>query len=151
MKKVFVSALSTYFLITLSPVVFAQESGVFLKIPVSPVAGGMGDSFVAIANDVYGMYYNPAGLAFVPKPVASFAHHVYVQDISGNSYSFVYPFKKWAIGFAPTFFSMEEEPIYDSFGNPTGKSFGYENMMIFPITVARVFGPLGIGSSIKWY
>ncbi|MBI4655576.1 MAG: hypothetical protein HY746_02390 [Elusimicrobia bacterium] len=136
-----------FLLISIYPV-FAQESGVFLKIPVSPIAGGMGD--LSAVNDAFGMYYNPAGIAFTQKPVVSLAQHVYVQDISGNSLSFVYPFKKWAIGLASTLFSMKEEPIYDSFGNPTGESFGYK-AGIYPVTVAKAFGNLGIGSSIKYY
>ena len=130
--------------------VWGQESGAFLKIPISPVAGGMGDSFVSLSNDSYGMYYNPAGIGFIKNPVIGFIHHSYVQDINGNSISFVYPFKNWAIGLGGTSFSMEREPIYDSFGNDTGREFDYESE-IFPISVAYMMRNFAMGFSIKLY
>lgn len=138
------------FLLILIFPVLAQESGMFLKLPISVKASGMGDSFAAIADEPFGVYYNPAGIAFISKPAVSFAHHIYLQDISGNSIGFVSTIGNFSISAAPTIFSMKDEPVYDSFGNATGESFGYKGMII-PITTAFLLGNLAMGSSIRFY
>lgn len=130
--------------------VSAQESGVFLTLPLSPRAGGMGDASVALADDPLGLYYNPAGMVFAKRPAVSAIYHKYLQDINGNSFAFVYPFKNWAIGIAPTVFSMKEEPIYDSLGAATGEKFGYESKII-PIALAGRIGNLALGFAGKSY
>ncbi|WP_413290213.1 hypothetical protein [Bdellovibrio sp. HCB337] len=53
-------------LLVTGPVCFAQEDGVSFRIHhhyQSPRALGMGDAFVAVANDYSAIFYNPAGLA----------------------------------------------------------------------------------------
>lgn len=130
--------------------IYAQESGEFLRLPLSPQASGMGDAFVALADDSLGLYYNPAGLASIRHPAASLVYHKYLQDINGNSFGFAYPYKSWALGIAPTFFKMKEEPIYDSLGTDTGLKFGYEAKII-PIALAGRIGNLAIGFAGKSY
>gem|GEM_PF-2228790 len=152
------------------PSLHAQESGVFLTLPLSPRAGGMGDASVALADGPLG--HNPAGLAYIKRPVASLVHHKYLQDISGNSFAFVYPFPakpskrpagrqpgppndrrasgNWAIGIAPTLFKMKEEAIYDSLGVATGEKFGYKAKII-PVVMAWRRGNLAMGLAAKLY
>lgn len=146
MKKIF------FLLALLIPVqsLSAQESGVFLKLPMSVRAAGMGDAFTAVSNEPFGAYYNPAGIAFVPRPAVSFAHHIYLQDINGDSAGFVLPIKNLSIGAAPAIFKMKDEAVYDSFGNDTGQKFGYQ-AMIAPVTVAGLFGGLAVGFTAKYY
>ena len=47
-------------------------AGKFLSIPVGARALGMGGAFVAVANDVSAMYWNPAGIAGVYQTEALF-------------------------------------------------------------------------------
>lgn len=145
---------SLFFLISIISLsghfLFAQESGAFLEMPISARASGMGDSFTAIADDPLGIYYNPAGIAFIKYPSVSLVYHKYIQDISGNSLAFVYPLKNWAIGLAPTVFKMEEEPVSDSLGNDTGDTFGYQGTII-PVAAAWKLGNLAVGLSVKSY
>ncbi|MCX5786381.1 MAG: PorV/PorQ family protein [Elusimicrobia bacterium] len=78
-KHAFVPAF--LFALTLSPLpstltpVFAGGSGStamqVLKTDISPRAMGMGGSFVAVADDIYAVNYNPAGLAQLYVPEAS--------------------------------------------------------------------------------
>ena len=50
----------------LKPIYAQSEAGaVFLLISPGARAGGMGEAQVAVANDVYASYWNPAGLAFL--------------------------------------------------------------------------------------
>ncbi len=146
MKK----TLFSFFFLFSSMVASAQESGVFLTLPLSPRAGGMGDAFVALADDPLGLYYNPAGMVFAKRPAISLVYHKYLQDINGNSFAFVYPFRHWAIGFAPTIYAMKEEPIYDSLGADTGGKFGYESKLM-DVALAGRIGGLGLGVAGKSY
>ncbi|MBI4801288.1 MAG: hypothetical protein HY796_02080 [Elusimicrobia bacterium] len=110
----------------------------------------MGDAFTAMPDEPLGIYYNPAGIVFLRRQALSLAHHIYLQDISGNSLAFVSPFKNWAVGLAPAFFSMKEEPVYDSLGNDTGDEFTYKKTII-PIAAAYRLGNWGLGLALKSY
>jgi len=144
MRKLFISLI----LLISAAAASAQNSGVFLTLPLSPRSGGMGDASTALADGPLG--HNPAGIAYVKRPVAALVYHQYLQEISGNSATFVYPFKNLAIGIAPTFFKMKEEPIYDSFGTDTGEKFGYEAKII-PVILAGRIGNLALGVAGKAY
>jgi len=61
----------------------------FLKISQSVRAIGMGDSYVAIADDIQSTFWNPAGLIHVKGTVAVFNQINMPADISVNSASVV--------------------------------------------------------------
>lgn len=66
MKK-YTSVLAVLLLLVIAvPNVFAVSEAAVLFLLISPTAraGGMGEAFVAIADDVSATYWNPAGLAF---------------------------------------------------------------------------------------
>ncbi len=53
----------------------------FLKIGVGGRALGMGEAYTTIAEDVTGMYWNPAGIAKLDKISVMFNHYDYIADI----------------------------------------------------------------------
>lgn len=53
----------------------------FLKIGVGSRALGMGGAFVASANDVSAVYWNPAGIALIDDREASFSHIDWLMDV----------------------------------------------------------------------
>jgi long-subunit fatty acid transport protein len=53
----------------------------FLEVGVGARAVAMGESFVALANDVSSMYWNPAGLAAMNRSEGIFAHTEWIADI----------------------------------------------------------------------
>lgn len=55
-----------------------------LKTEMSPRAAGMGGAFVAVADDVYSLAYNPAGLGRLYVPEASAMYHSGFDDSSLN-------------------------------------------------------------------
>lgn len=150
MRKIIILIALFYALLVVGSRSYAQDSGVFLKLPLSPRAGGMGDVSAALADDPLGLYYNPAGMAYAKRPAVSFVYHQYLQDISGNSFAFVYPFKNFTIGAAPTVFKMKEEPIYNSLGVDTGDKFSYGSKII-PVALAGRIGSLAVGVAGKSY
>ena len=60
-------------------------SAQFLKIGVGAKAIAMGGTFVAQANDLSALYWNPAGLALMPGSAVQFAQTRYLADVD---YSF---------------------------------------------------------------
>ena len=64
-----------------------NSSLVFLKISQSVRAIGMGDSYVAIADDIQATFWNPAGLIHVKGTVAVFNQINMPADIAVNSMS----------------------------------------------------------------
>ncbi|MCI0495009.1 PorV/PorQ family protein, partial [candidate division KSB1 bacterium] len=54
----------------------------FLKIGVGARAIAMGGAFVAVANDVTGLYWNPAGIARMPRSEAILLHTGWLADIN---------------------------------------------------------------------
>jgi hypothetical protein len=62
----------------------------FLKLGVGARGVGMGESFVAVANDVSSLYWNPAGLAQGSTNEAMASHTEYVADIKHDFFGIVY-------------------------------------------------------------
>ncbi|OGR75094.1 MAG: hypothetical protein A2X32_10380 [Elusimicrobia bacterium GWC2_64_44] len=48
-------------------------------------APGMGNAFTAIADDVYAIYYNPAGLALLDRPTFAASHTQHLAGLSDGS------------------------------------------------------------------
>jgi long-subunit fatty acid transport protein len=61
-----------------------------LKLGVGARGAAMGESFVAVSNDVSSLYWNPAGLVQFDKNQAFAAHTDYVVDISHEFFGLVY-------------------------------------------------------------
>ncbi len=56
----------------------------FLTIGVGPKAIGMGGAFTATANDVTGIFWNPAGVSRMESSQAMFTHSKWFADINFN-------------------------------------------------------------------
>jgi tetratricopeptide (TPR) repeat protein len=102
---------------------------------------GMGNAFTAIADDVYAIYYNPAGLALLARPelAAAYTQHLAgLSDGSGLNTSFlgyVYPLRRGngALGAAMQNFSIDgsfysERAFYLSYGRAAPKGLGLDGL-----------------------
>lgn len=74
----------------------SQQAGTagaqFLKLGAGARAGGMADSFSALADDASAAYYNPAGLTQLKGVQLSGAHTALFQGISYEAVDFAVPF-----------------------------------------------------------
>ncbi len=101
------------------------SSGSFLKIGVGARATGLGESFVAVANDPSAIYWNPAGLASIQRQELSISHLEWPADISFDHISYVLPVKRlggslaFQLGALTT--EIDETTELQPFG--TGRSF----------------------------
>lgn len=94
MKKL----LKTLFLIALcvgiSGVAFAESAGragAYLKMGVGARALGMGSAYVAAADDSSSAFWNPAGLALLERPEATFMHADLTMDRDYNFVNYAHP------------------------------------------------------------
>lgn len=76
-------------LMTLSVSLFGQSktgstAAPFLNIGIGPRSIAMGGAFIATANDVSSLYWNPAGAARMNKSGALFTHSQWFADIAYN-------------------------------------------------------------------
>jgi len=84
----------------------------FLQIGVGSRAIGMGGSFVATANDVSAMYWNPAGLGYLDKIEAIFVHTKWIADITYDYAGIVFPtYSFGTIGVNITILNMGEMQV----------------------------------------
>ena len=63
----------------------------FLKLGAGSRAGGMGEAYSAVADDVYGVYYNPAALTRLTGSQVAASHAEHFQGISYEFAGFAYP------------------------------------------------------------
>ena len=67
------------------------NSFTFLQMPIGSRAQGMGNAFTAIPSHIDGLYYNPASSAFSSRPAMMLYHSSWLEDISIENISFLYP------------------------------------------------------------
>lgn len=60
----------------------------FLKIGIGSRALGMGGAFIATANDISSVYWNPAGLALISTREAAFNHIDWLMDVKYDHAAF---------------------------------------------------------------
>lgn len=83
MKKfILLFLITTPFLISQTKV--GSTAAPFLNIGVGPRAIGMGGAFIATANDVSALYWNPAGASRMESNGAMFTHIAWFADITYN-------------------------------------------------------------------
>ena len=79
-----------------------------LKIGISARAAAMGEAFTASADDASGIFWNPAGTAWVTKRQAHFTYNQWIQDISHNAAGIVLPSSLGAFGIGIMLNSVED-------------------------------------------
>lgn len=84
----------------------------FLKIGVGSKYQAMGEASVAVANDVYAMFWNPAGLAEIENSAVSFTNVNYLLDVQLNYVAFAHYFEEVGVfGVSASILSMDEQEI----------------------------------------
>lgn len=69
-----------------------KYAGEFMSIDVSARAQALGGAFSAISNDVYGSFYNPAGLVQVQSMQIGFTHtQQFLKSVNYDYLGFVHP------------------------------------------------------------
>jgi len=146
-------------LITLSHSVNAQVIGrvgstaaPFLKIGVGARALGMGEAYTTQAEDITGVYWNPAGLANLSKMQVLVNHYDYIADLNYDFGAIAIPIRNFGtIGSFVGVLGMPDiERTTIQFPNGTGEKVS-ANSFVVGISYARALTDrFSIGSNIKY-
>lgn len=94
MKRFFMTLVMT-FLILNEPANGQSEAGaIFLLISPGARAGGMGEAQVAVANDAYASFWNPAGLAFLKGSEMALMHVNWLPNLADDMYYEFFAYRK---------------------------------------------------------
>ncbi len=153
---------ATFALALLAPLASAQgdlggqragtASGTFLQIGVGARAVGLGETFVAVANDPSAIYWNPAGLASLQRREVAASHTDWPADIHYDHVTYVLPSRKLggslAIQFGMLSTNIAETTELQPYG--TGRSFGYSDMVVGVAFARRWTDKLLVGAGAKF-
>ncbi|MEO5617762.1 MAG: PorV/PorQ family protein [Candidatus Eisenbacteria bacterium] len=127
-------------------------SGQFLKIGLGARAVGLGESFVAVANDPSAIYWNTAGLASLQRQEVSLSHVGWPGDINYEHVTWVLPSRRFGGSFAFQFGAltaeMEETSEFQPFG--TGRNFLFSDMVAGVAYARRWTDKLLVGAGAKY-
>ena len=130
----------------------AVESGEvglsFLKIGVGARAAGMGEAYVAVAQDPTSMYWNPSGIASAPGNEVHASHNEWISDVRYEWLAAVHGMRGHAVGVHVGLLHMGDIEGRDASGNFT------ENFQAYDFTAGvtyayRILRSLEIGGTGK--
>ncbi|MEL1236191.1 MAG: PorV/PorQ family protein, partial [Candidatus Neomarinimicrobiota bacterium] len=124
----------------------------FLEIGIGSRATSMGDAYVAVANDVSSIYWNPAGLSNVPNSSALFMVQPWLVDIdmlfAGGAV--VVP-KIGVFGLGITHLDYGQMDVTNlEYQNGTGERFGASDMAATFTFSRKIVSWFSFGSSMKY-
>ena len=130
--KYLLKSVSLALLLSISSLLNAQsEAGsVFLLISPGARAGGMGEAQVAVANDAYASYWNPAGLAYQEGSELAFMHVNWLPNLADDMYYEFLGYRKsfpnlGTIGGHLIYLNLGEQVRMDEYAQYQGKFTSY--------------------------
>jgi len=124
----------------------------FLKIGIGSRAQGMGESYVAIANDAEALYWNPAGISQYDKNSVFFSHTEWLVEIQLEYAGLVYHIDPVnSVGLAVTFLhtdEMKETTELQPLG--TGRYFNYSDFLVSLSYARNMTDKFSFGLSAKY-
>lgn len=98
----------------------ATKGAEFLKIGAGARSMAMGGAQVAMADDAYTLYWNPAGLCQIKRREAIFSYMFHVQDMNLGYLGAITPYRKGVIGSSIAYLTHDNIPGYDHTAKSTG-------------------------------
>jgi hypothetical protein len=124
----------------------------FLKIGVGARGVGMGESFVAVANDVSALYWNPAGVVQGDADQIMASHTEYVADIKHDFFGIVYHLSSSdALGAAVGSLHMTDMEITTEtqpFG--TGRYFSFGDVAVGVTYSRKMTDQFSFGATVRY-
>ena len=149
------AAIATFMLIPPVEASPAEATGIFLLIAPGARQGGMGEAFVAVADDATATWWNPAGLAFMNQRELTLMHvnwlpAFHLPDLYYDFISYVNHVDEWGTyGLNVAFINLGESPWTDDVGTQLGTFRTYETAITgsYGTTLSDNFG---LGVNVKF-
>lgn len=161
MKNIIIILVATIFATAplhaqLLPVLGAQRVGItaadFLKIGVGARANAMGESFAAVDNDAYALFYNPAGITQFDKTELAIAHSTWFVGLQHDFIGIVYHLDgQNSVGISIVSLQSDDMPVTTEF-QPygTGAYFKYGDLAFAATYARRMTDNFSFGISVKY-
>ena len=123
----------------------------FLKVGMNARAAAMGESFVAVSDDMASLFYNPAGLVLFKENGLTFTHTQWFVDTRLEYFGGVYHFGPNALGLSVTSLRTEDMPVtteLQPFG--TGDYFRYSDLAIGLSFARQMTSQFSFGATLKY-
>jgi len=128
------------------------SSATFLRIGIGARAVGMGETFVAVANDPSAIFWNPAGLASLQRRELSISHVQWPADIHYEHLTMILPSRRFGGSIAMQFgilgTNIDETSELEPFG--TGRTFSYSDLVAGFAFSRRWTDKLLVGTGVKF-
>jgi hypothetical protein len=98
----------------------------FLRIGLAARPIGMGESFVAVSDDISAAYWNPAGLGDLSKKQIMFMTSRWLMDMNYHYVGYASPWGDSTLGMNLGMFSFGDIAAYDQGGAYVGNFSGYD-------------------------
>lgn len=140
----------------LVPVLGAQRAGTaslqFLKIGVGARAAGMGESFIAVANDATALYWNPAGITQFADDQIVLSHTNWLVDVRHQFLGAVFHLTPDdVVGISVTSLHTDDMPVtteVQPFGN--GQYFRFGDLAVGVSYGRRMTSQFSFGGTIRY-
>jgi hypothetical protein len=127
-------------------------SAQFLKIDIGARSVALGGAYVAMADDIFSMYWNPAGVARMKRKSVGGSYKNYIADLNHNYVGLVLPLNETSgLGFHAIF--MNTDPIeITTIEQPrgTGTFYDYTNLAIGASYGRWMTDRLTLGATVKF-
>lgn len=140
----------------LLPVLGAQRVGItaadFLKIGVGGRANAMAESYAAVDDDAYALFYNPAGITQFDKTEVAIAHSTWFVGLQHDFFGAVYHLDgQNSIGISIISLQSDDMPVTTEF-QPygTGSYFKYGDLAFAATYARRMTDNFSFGVSVKY-
>ncbi|MFC1522851.1 PorV/PorQ family protein [Elusimicrobiota bacterium] len=121
----------------------------FLKIGIGARPVSMGEAFAGVADDADAIYWNPAGLAGIEAPQASFTHAAWFETIKYEHLAFSYPSSKGTFSGAINRLSMSPIEKYDKYGTKMNATYEPSDTAMTLSYARKMFG-FSSGINLKY-
>lgn len=124
----------------------------FLKIGVGSRYQAMGEASVAVANDVYALYWNPAGLVEIEHAAVGFTNVNWILDIDLNYVAMAKYFEDVGVfGLSASILSMDDQEITTfEQQDGTGNSYSAASYAIGVSFARQLTSKFAFGTTFKY-
>ena len=161
MKKAIVLIMTLALTLTSVANLFAISQAAVLFLLISPGArsAGMGEAFVAVADDATAVFWNPAGLAFQTGREVTFMHANWLPGLLGSASDMYYEFLAYrqhfeslggTLGANITFLNLGEMNYTDENGPDVISTFNSWDMAVSLSYATKLTDNLGVGVGMRY-
>jgi len=123
----------------------------FLKIGTNARGTGMGETFVAVSDDISSLNYNPAGLVLSSDNGVTFTHTQWFVDTRIENLGAVYHFGSNAVGLSVTSLRTEDMKVTTEYQQQgTGDYFRFSDLAIGLSFAKKMTDQFSFGATVRY-